>query len=94
MIKPTRLSPQEQRLNEKVWALRIKYDTFSAFNDENDMEIFDCPIVEFQKRTTQFKTPADFAMAIVKMSEYIESGQEVPTELYAKIQQTRKDFQV
>ncbi|SFQ36304.1 hypothetical protein SAMN04487928_13811 [Butyrivibrio proteoclasticus] len=92
MIKPTLLSPEESKINDKVWELRIKYNTLDAFTENLDDSIFNYSVEDFKKITKAFKTPSEYALALADMHDYIENGLDVPQELYEKIQKVRKDF--
>ena len=97
MLKPRLLTPrlltqEEKEFNDKVWDLRIKYNSFDDFTEDIDDFITDQTPMQFSKITKHFKTPTDYMRALAEMSRYINSGIDVPKDLYEKIRLTRLDF--
>ena len=92
MIKPRLLSKEEQRFNDRLWELRIKYNDIDDFDVGIDDIILGKTPEEFTIVTKQFKTPADYAEALAIMSQHINSGKDVPEVVWKRIKQTREDF--
>ena len=92
MIRPRLLNKEEQKFNDRLWELRLKYNDIDAFDKDIDDIIMGTGTEEFARITKQFKTPAEYAKALAIMSQYINSGEEVPEEVWKRVSQTRKNF--
>ena len=87
------MSPQKQQKARRALEKSIKYDMFTPFTDgSDDNAILDLSDSEFSQMTKVFNNRIEFFDAITLAEKHISNGQDVPTELWDKIQQTRQDY--